>query len=243
MALAGKCFTMKNGIFFLFVVVSWVAYLPAVAQRRAPNINIGLQLAQPLGEFATQYDGFPAGLGGTFSMPVSRSPIEWGVGFAWNNMGSSDRDIIALVNQDSINGNTYAEGSMAIRSTNNRYLVHGRVRPFTGRIQPYGDLFAGLETYKTTTSITLDNSGYSAELSTNRDHLDLTYSVGWALGLRWRIAPSIFAEARYERITGGRVQYVDEESININTDNSIAFDLRESNTNRAVYQVGLAIGF
>jgi len=39
------------------------------------------------------------------------------------------------------------------------------------------------------------------------------------------------------------VKYVDEESIEINSDNSIAFDLKESTTNRSVYQLGVAFGF
>ncbi|MFN5621572.1 MAG: hypothetical protein ACK478_09745 [Flavobacteriales bacterium] len=234
---------MKKSITLLLIAVGFVVVNDGQAQRRSPNLNLGIQVAQPLGEFATQYEGFPAGIGGSFSMPVLRSPIEWGIGYAWNSMGSSDRDIVALINQDSINGNVYSEGKMAIRSTNSRYLAHARIRPLAGKIQPYGDVFSGLETYKTTTSITLDNSGYSSELSTNRDHLDMTYCFGWALGLRWRVAPGVYVEGRYENITGGKVKYVNDESISINNDNSIAFDLKESKTNKAVYQVGVAIGF
>lgn len=238
-----KCITMKKSITLILILSAIFLGKDVLSQRRSPNLNIGLQMAQPLGEFATHYEGLPAGFGCSFSMPIFRSPIEWGIGYAWNSMGSSDRDIIALINQDSINGNVYSEGKMAIRSSNGRYLVHARIRPLAGKIQPYADLFSGLETYKTTTSITLDNSGYSSELSTNRDHLDMTYCYGWALGLRWRVAPGIYIEGRYENINGGQVQYVDDESISINNDNSIAFDLKESKTNKAVYQVGVAISF
>ena len=214
-----------------------------IRAQRGPSLNAGLQLVQPLGEFASNYDGLPAGIGGSFSMPIRRSPIEWGIGYGWNSMGSSNRDIVALINSDSIAGNTYSDGKLAIRSTSNRYSLHARFRPLKGRIQPYGDAFAGLETFKTTTTITIDNSGYSSELSTNRDHLDMTFFYGWALGLRVRLAPTIYAEARYENITGGMVQYVDDNSIELNNDNSIAFDLKESRTNKAVYQVGVAFSF
>lgn len=234
---------MKKLITLILILSAFILGNEGQAQRRSPNLNVGLQLAQPLGEFATHYDGFPAGIAGSFSMPVLRSPIEWGIGYAWNSMGSSDRDIVALINQDSINGNTYSDGKLAIRSTNSRYLLHARVRPLVGRIQPYGELFSGLETYKTETSITLDNSGYSSELATNRDHLDMTYCYGWALGLRWRVAPGIYVEGRYENINGGEVQYVDDSSISVNSDNTIAFNLKESKTNKGIYQIGVAFGF
>jgi len=241
---AGKTITMKN---YLPIIVLFVASLSSsvntFAQRRSPNLNVGIQVVQPIGEFADNYKGIPAGVAGTFSMPILRTPVEWGIGYAWNNMGSNDKDIVALVNTDSITGNYYAEGSLALRSTSNRYKAHARVRPLNGRFQPYGDIFAGLETFKTTTTITVDNSGYSSELSTNRDHLDMTFFYGWALGLRVRIAPSIYAEARYENLTGGMVKYVDNETVEIADDNSITFGLKESRTNRAVYQVGVAFGF
>jgi hypothetical protein len=234
---------MRN--YILFVAVTAVLSIDSVGllAQRGPSLNAGLQLVQPLGEFASNYDGLPAGIGGSFSMPIRRSPIEWGIGYAWNSMGSSNRDIIALINTDSITGNVYSDGKLAIRSTSNRYNLHARFRPLKGRIQPYGDVFSGLETFKTTTTITIDNSGFSSELSTNRDHLDMTFFYGWALGLRVRLAPAIFVEARYENIIGAEVQYVNDNSIELNNDNSIAFDLKESRTNKGVYQVGVAFGF
>ncbi len=235
---------MKNFLSSFILCAVFIAQMMTLqAQRRGPSLNIGFQLVQPLGEFANEYKGFPAGVGGTFSMPIARTPVEWGIGYAWNSMGSNDRDIVALVNQDSVLGNTYSNGSLALRSNCNRFSAHARVRPLNGKIQPYGDVFSGLETFKTTTTITIDNSGYSSELSTNRDHLDMTFYYGWALGLRIRLAPTFYVEARYENITGGEVEYVDNETVQIASDNSISFSLKESHTNRAVYQLGVAFGF
>jgi hypothetical protein len=235
---------MKNYLPITMLLVAFTTCrMELVAQRRSPNLNFGIQVVQPLGEFSNNYSGLPAGIGGSFSMPILRTPAEWGIGYAWNNMGSSDQDIVALINQDSINGNVYSNGNLAIRSNSSRFLLHTRVRPLNGKIQPYADVFGGLESFKTTTTITIDNSGYSSELSTNRDHLDMTLLYGWAFGLRVRLAPTIFVEARYENIAGGLVKYVNEESIEINSDNSIAFDLKESTTNRSVYQLGVAFGF
>jgi hypothetical protein len=236
---------MMKIVFYSFLLSLFVLgeSTDASAQRRSTNLNVGLQVVQPLGEFAGEYNGLPAGVAGTLSIPVMRTPVEWGIGYAWNSMGSNDKEIIVLMNQDSLEGNTYANGDLSLRSTSSRYMAHARVRPLNRKVQPYGDLFAGLEAFKTTTTITVDNSGFSEELSTNRDHLDMTFVYGWALGLRVRIAPSVYAEARYENITGGSVKYVDNETVEVATDNSIEFNLKESKTNRAVYQLGVAFGF
>jgi hypothetical protein len=95
-----KCITMKKSITLILILAAIFIGKETLSQRRSPNLNIGLQMAQPLGEFATNYKGLPVGFGCSFSMPIFRSPIEWGIGYAWNSMGSSDRDIVALINQE-----------------------------------------------------------------------------------------------------------------------------------------------
>lgn len=212
-------------------------------QRRGPSLAFGAQIVQPVGEFAMQYDGYPAGVAGTFSGPVGRSPFEIGIGYAWNNMGSQNKDISALVYTDSLGNDIYENGTMRIRSTINRYQAIARFRPFAGRIQPYADAFAGLEAYKTKTDITVDNSGYTSGSTTQRQHLDMTYCFGWAAGLRIQLAPAIFMEGRFENITGGQVKYVDESTIVVHDDNSLSFETKQSQTNKYTYQLGIVIGF
>jgi hypothetical protein len=212
-------------------------------RRRAATLSFGAQVVQPVGEFAQQYDGFPAGLAGNFSAPIGRSPFEIGFGYAWNNMGSQNKDISALVYTDSLGSDIYEDGTMRIRSNINRYQAIARFRPFVGNIQPYADVFAGIEAYKTKTDITLDNQGYSSADNSVRQHLDMTYAYGWAAGLRLQLAPSIFVEGRFENINGGLVKYVDESSIEVNDDNSITFDTKQSATNKYTYQLGITIGF
>lgn len=158
-------------------------------------------------------------------------------------MGSQNKEINAYAYTDSSGADIYEEGTMRIRSNINRYQAIGRFRPFAGRIQPYVDAFAGIEAYKTKTDITLDNQGYSSASNSTRQHLDMTYSYGWAAGLRFQLAPSIFMEGRFENITGGMVKYVDEASIVVHDDNTITFDTRQSATNKYTYQLGIAIGF
>jgi opacity protein-like surface antigen len=224
------------------MVILLATIAPSFAQERSSNLNLGVQIVQPLGDFAKQYEGVPAGVAGSFSRPILRSPVEWGVGFAWNSMGSDDRDIIARINQDNT-GDQLAKGRLTLRNTSTRYIFHARFRPLNGKIQPYADVFTGLEVFKTKSNITIDDNSYTTELSENRDHLDMTFFLGWAAGVRVRVATRVFVEARFESINGGKVKYVDSESVEVNDDNSIDFDLKESLTNRAVYQLGVAFGF
>ena len=232
----------KSIVFFVQIAVLLVAFAPSAAQDRSVNLNLGLQLAQPLGEFSRQYSGMPAGVAGSLSLPIRRSPVEWGIGFAWNSMGSDDRDIIARINDDTT-GNSLAKGRLTIRNTSTRYILHARFRPLNGKIQPYADVFSGLEVFKTKSNITIDDNSVTTELSENRDHLDMTFLVGWAVGVRVRLAPTVFMEGRFESINGSKASYVDSESVEVNNDNSIDFELRESLTNRFVYQLGVAFGF
>ena len=234
---------MKKSIVFLFqLVIVLTAVAPCIAQNRSVNMNLGLQIIQPSGDFAKHYEGVPVGVAGNVSIPVLRSPIEWGVGFAWNSMGSEDRDIIARVNEDGA-GEQWAKGRLTIRNTSTRYIGHARFRPLNGKVQPYADVFTGLEVFKTKSNITIDQNSVTTELSENRDHLDMTFFVGWAVGLRVRVAPTIFVEGRFESINGGKAKYVDSESVEVNDENVIEFDLKESLTNRFAYQVGVAFGF
>ena len=232
----------KSIVFFVQIAILLVAFAPSAAQDRSVNLNLGLQLAQPLGEFSRQYSGMPAGVAGSLSLPIRRSPVEWGIGFAWNSMGSDDRDIIARINDDST-GNSLAKGRLTIRNTSTRYILHARFRPLNGKIQPYADVFSGLEVFKTKSNITIDDNSVTTELFENRDHLDMTFLVGWAVGVRVRLAPTVFMEGRFESINGGKASYVDSESVEVNNDNSIDFELKESLTNRFVYQLGVAFGF
>jgi hypothetical protein len=232
----------KSIVLFVQLFLLLAVVTPVIAQDRSSNLNLGLQIVQPTGDFSKQFDGIPVGVAGSFSLPVRRSPIEWGVGFAWNSMGSDDRDIIALIKQENAT-DQLAKGRLAVRNTSTRYIVHARFRPLNGRIQPYADVFTGPEVFKTKSNITIDDNSYTTELSENRDHLDMTFFWGWAAGLRVRVVSSLFVEARFESINGGRVTYVDSESVEVKRDNSIDFELKESLTNRVVYQLGVAFGF
>lgn len=224
---------------FLVCVTSSFAQL----QRRTVNINVGMQMMQPKGEFANQYDGFPMGLAGTLSIPYRRSMIEFGGSFAWNNMGSQNENVSVIVGKDQANKDVYARGTLRIRSNNYRYGLTARLRPLTGKIQPYGDLLVGVGQFKTTTDIQVDNSGFSSASGERVDHNDFSLYAGFALGFRVRLAPLIFLDGRFENITGGKATYVDQATIKVVQDDQIKFETRQSNTSMFTYQLGIAFQF
>lgn len=211
--------------------------------RRTGSISFGGQVLQPLGSFANQYNGYPAGLGGTLSIPIRHSAFEIGGGYAWNSMGSQNQDINVFITTDKDGDDIYAKGKLRIRSSINRYQTFARLRPLTGMIQPYGDLIAGVDVFKTNNDITIDSEGYSQGSNSKKDHQDVAFEVGWAAGLRIRLAPNVFFEGRFENISSGKVTYVDQNSIVVKDDNTLSFDTKESKANRYTYQIGIALTF
>ncbi len=234
----------KKIILIALITVFTAAHFSGNAQkRRSATLTVGGQIVQPRGEFAMQYGGYPAGFGANFTSPLGNSPLEVGVGFAWNNMGSQNKDISALVYTDTSGTDIYETGTMRIRSTINRYQAIARFRPFVGKIQPYADAFAGIEAYKTKTDITIDNSGYSSASNSERPHLDMTYTYGWAVGLRLGLTPNIHVEGRFENMSGGQVSFVDKSTIVVEDNNEITFDTKRSTTDKYTYLLGITVAF
>jgi len=227
-------------ILLALIIVS----ISAQQRRRTGSLAFGIQVVQPTGNYANVYDGYPAGLSGNFSIPLGRSPFEAGGGFSWNAMGSQEEDISVLMGQDVDGDDIYEMGTMRIRSNNYRYMLLGRFRPFVGRVQVYADALAGVESFSTKTDIQLENQGYSEVIESDVDHRDFTFNYGWALGARIQLAQGIYLDGRFEKLQGGLARYVDPETIEVNAqDNGLQFDVRESQTDKFTYQLGVAFQF
>lgn len=215
-----------------------------VINRRTPSLAVGLQMAEPKGEFAQNFDGYPFGVAGNFTAPIGNSPFEMGVGFAWNSMGANDEEVSVLIGQDAAGDDIYDTGTMRIRSNNYRYQAVARFRPFVKGIQIYGDLVAGVERFTTSTDVKINSSGYTEVVDANTVQRDFGWNVGWAVGTRIRLAGALFLDARFEKMEGGAASYVDQESIIINEqDNTLEFETRESRTDKFTYQLGIALQF
>lgn len=231
---------------YLFSFLMLMAGISAEAQKRhrGPSLGVGIQVAQPYGTFKEKYDGVPAGVAGTFTGPLSNSPFEVGLGFAWNNMGADDEDVSVLMGQDAAGDDIYEMGTMRIRSNNYRYQAVARFRPFAGDIQVYGDLTAGVERFTTFTDIEVNSSGYTEVIEYRNQHHDFGWTVGWAAGARVRVGNGFFIDARFEKLQGGVAKYVDQESIVVDSENAtISFETLETRTDKFTYQLGLAIEF
>ena len=234
---------MKKTCYLLLLLL--ISALSSEAQRK-PGLTLGLQVAQPLGEFASIYDDVPVGLAGQFVSPINRvMPIEFGIGYSWNSMGNKSQDVSVFVGTDELGDDIYEEGTLYMNSNSNRFNVVGRFRPINGKLQPYGDVTAGIETFRTKTTINLvtDNTGYSSGNNAETQQFDLTSYYGWAAGLRIRLSTNLFLDMRFENLIGGTATYVDTDSVVINGESDIQFDTKTSKTDKYTYQLGLTFDF
>jgi hypothetical protein len=234
---------MKNVVLIFVVLLIAMKADAQLLQRRTPNINFGVQVVQPRGEFANQFDGFPAGLSGSLSIPVRRSMLEAGASFAWNNMGSQNENVSVIVGQDQSGTDVYARGTMRIRSNNYRVSGLVRFRPLTGAFQPYADALVGMDQFRTSTDLQVDNSGFSEAGSERIEHRDWSLHAGFALGLRIRLAPLLFLDGRFESIVGSRASYVNQNTIQVVNGDEVRFETSKSNTDKYTYQLGIALQF
>lgn len=230
----------------LSLILAMIALIGSAIAQRTPSLSFGLQGAQPIGEFATVYKGVPLGVSGNFVVPINRvMPFELGVAYSWNSMGSKNQDISVFIGTDEDGDDIYQDGSLYMNSNANRFALVGRLRPFNGLIQPYGDLTAGLETFRTKTTIDVitDNTGYSEGNNAQTQQFDLTTYYGWAAGMRVRLSKKLFLDMRFENLVGGPATYVDSDSVVITSEEEISFDTKTSKTDKYTYTLGVTLGF
>ncbi|MDZ4822800.1 MAG: hypothetical protein SH856_05030 [Flavobacteriales bacterium] len=227
---------------FLFGFLS--VSLLAQKNPRKPTLGFGVQVVQPLGQYGDTYDGYPAGFSGTFTGPIGRSPIEVGMGVAWNSMGSQNEEVMVSTGVfDSEGDEIVKAGKMKIGINNYRYTAIGRFKPFAGMIQPYGEVLAGFENYSTRTVITMDDNPSSDARDRNVYQRDFGFVAGWAAGLRIEMIEGVMVEGRFENLRGSEASYVDQESITIDDGHSISFDTKTSVTDKYAYTLGIAFRF
>ncbi|MEN9640267.1 MAG: hypothetical protein RLZZ262_2136 [Bacteroidota bacterium] len=234
---------MKRRLLFIAVMI---AIVESVLAQRTPTLSLGLQGAQPIGEFANVYNGVPFGLSGNLLIPVNRlMPIEFGGAFTWNSMGSKSEEISVYIGTDEMGDAIYENGTLYLNSNANRFAMVGRLRPFNGMIQPYGDLSAGIETFRTKTTINVisDNTGYSEGNNAQTQQFDMTVFYSWAAGMRIRMTNHLFLDMRFENLVGGSATYVDGESVVITSEEEISFNTKTSKTDKYTYTLGLSVSF
>ena len=230
-------------IFTLTALSIIVSSLAAQNGRYKPSLSFGVQVVQPLGQFANQYDGYPAGLAGTFVGHLGNSPFAVGVDAAWNSMGSQSEDVPVYIGQDSDGDDMFEQGTMKIKSNHNRFHAIGRFSPFHGSFQIYVDAIAGFGTFATKTKIELEDGTYTDATGTNRYHWDVALNAGWAAGLKIELADNVFLEGRFESIRGSKTTFVNPETISVVNDSEIEFETLESATDVYSYLLGISFEF
>lgn len=214
-----------------------------VRNNRAPSLSVGMQLSQPVGEFSAFMQNPTVGLAGALLINNRQSPLEYGIQASWHGLGSTRQDVLLDMGTNPDDVHTFQDASLKLRS--NLHSYHGlvRLKPFAGGFQPYGDLMVGAKSFSLKTQLQEKYDGYRETVETNRDHHDLTYSMGWAVGLKLRLNRAVMLEARFENMRGGEVEYVDGDSIQVADDGTYTFETIGTRTSSYNYSLGISFEF
>jgi len=201
-------------------------------ERRGTTLSTGLVVAVPMGEFADNYGRLPFGINAFLSIPLLNAPIEIGGGFVWNHMAQSREDVFINNNMGGTD-----PGTLRINGNAYTYQAHGRLRPFNGRFRPYGEVFAGVRNFSTTSKL---ESSVGAQPSSERLDRSFTFVAGYGIGAKYQLTQGVFVEARFERTVGSRASYIDPDSIQIDDQASFSFENLDSRTDQWSLSVGVA---
>lgn len=212
--------------------------LRPVNNGRTPDLGFGIQVGNPEGAYESVYGGTPVGMGFNASFPLSRwqyNPIELGFDIGTNSMGTTSADL-PFVDEF---GNQLTH-NMDVRSSYNAFHLQARLKPFNGRIKPYGDLLFGTKSHKTVIDNSLED-GFG-QFGEQRDVLsrDFTKSYGWAAGIQIELTRHANLDIKMQKLWGGETKFVDQNSVMINGDGTYGYDmLTTPSSNLFVTQVGI----
>lgn len=241
-------------------IVALVALQKTNAQiLRKPSFSLGFQVVQPMKGFL-QDEKTPLGVGVTASFPLFFLPIEFGLGYAWNSLGTREELLNSIKDANNVTLNT--ETGLKVLSKLSRTSSFLRFRPLNGKLQPIIDGVCGVEVFRSDVSLTnlpsqsdLDAAataqGVTNAISTVSSSAETLRSTkfyyGYALGLRYQIIPHILLEARVENLYGATAKDVFNAGVKLANDGSIALNkdpqaLLERKTDKFIVQFGIAIG-
>lgn len=207
-----------------------------------PSFSIGLSAMEPLRMFADNYEGIPFGVAAQIEFPTGRFfPIEIGGDFAWYSRGGDRSDIEIYEGEDAQGNEFFSDGTMKVRSNIYSYAGFVRLNPIPGPVQIYGDLILGVQNFSTNT--TIESEDQLTAPTRERAHRGFSLMTGWAAGLKVRLVPNAFIEARFANLRGSDVTMVDKNSIFIDNAGNIEFEEITTPTDHHVYQLGVSFQF
>jgi opacity protein-like surface antigen len=205
--------------------------------RSIGTVSFGLEIATPINQFRTSFDGIPVGISAQILGRKGFIPLEYGIGFSWLSRGTMDNEVAVYEGTDFEGDDIYSSGNMAVNS--NIYTGTGiiRLRPFTGRIQPYAELMAGGRGFSTVTIISVDEVEEDIREKQNND---FAFTYGWGAGMRVNLNETIAVEGRFTKMNGTSVNFVDRESIEVDGDGNLSFERIGSRTDIWSLQFGVS---
>lgn len=207
-------------------------------QNRQYTLGGGVELYIPTGDFDRVWARNFTGIGADFTYPIRRLPFDAGFGFGYAVMGK--RSASASV-QTSTQG--VQPGELTVKSKLYSYMGRVRLRPLSGRISPYAEGLLGMRQFTTTSALDLDDPTL-ADVDDRRANA-WTGCYGWAVGtlVTFGKKSQLYAEGRVEKVWGGRVSYVDSESISIAPDGEVSYGTLSSATDMVTVRLGVGVKF
>ena len=199
---------------------------------RQNNYGIGLHYGHPFGEHAKAHPGGFLGVHGYLAFPISDLPLDYGFGFAYDQLDYSSRPItVRFPDFQTYNGKFTAK--------NQAYgvLPFLRYRPLDGgAVMPYAEVFAGARLFMTRSQIELE---YDHSMAEHYQKVDVASAYGVATGVMVHVGKQVYLHMRYERSWGGRATQVDLDSIHANSRQDVSFGTYTTYTGAWRVQVGL----
>lgn len=237
--------------FIAFVFICLVLNLQAQRNRnsdnrnsrdRNPSLSFGFQLADPLENLSNHFGTVYPGLEGQLLFNLRQTPLEVGIGYAWNYLGSQQRDIALIVGEDD-GTDIYASGSSQISFDNQRAYAIGRFEPVAWRIQPYADAMIGVQRFSATQVIEREYASYSEIASKEVVQQSLAPMTGFGFGLKWKLNRWFMAETRYQYLQGFGQKMIAPSTIHMDQHGVTSWENTSTNTTIQTFQIGLSVEF
>ena len=164
--------------------------------------------------------------------------MRFGLEYGWNSMGT-EKSLVELYDE----AEQVYNGEMDFSSEIRKYHVLFRFAPFTGAVRPYFEGFFGYTNYRTDSELSYETSDGVFITETRPDHREGVNSFGYGGGLMLGLGRHIYVDGKVQVLRGGEVKLVDLDSLSVDTDGSIFYDIEESGVHMLVPQLGLSIVF
>ncbi|MFM9003899.1 MAG: hypothetical protein ACKOSR_00060, partial [Flavobacteriales bacterium] len=136
---------MKKLCLLLLIAVNSTLYAQLGIKM---SFSAGFQVLQPTKE-SLKDENTPIGLGIQAMRPILRSPIELGLGYSWNSLGTRNQIINAINSTTATPQNIKLEDGLKVISKMSRTTTHLRFRILDGKLQPIVEAICGMEVFRT----------------------------------------------------------------------------------------------